>query len=386
MYLIAAVILISIVLAARALSRWQLPLVVIALGAGIIFGSDVLNLIYFDNVLLAKNIADFALIFILFIGGFETKRETLRSVFGPAVSLATLGVAITAAVTALALRLVIGCTPTHAMLLGCIIASTDAAAVFAILRGQPIAQKLLATTKVESATNDPMAIVLTMAAISFITDKTLGPLAVSSILIWQFAAGSGLGLLAGKVGCFLLRRAQALDRGYLYVLMIGIILFSYGLADLVGSSGMLAAFFAGYVIGNSEVVRKKVISTLLDAMSTVANVAVFVILGLLVFPREFNTIWPEGLALFAVLTFLARPLAVMICTAFGRFRFKEKVFLSWSGLRGTVPIVLATYPVAAGVEASRNIFNTVFFAVVLSLLLQGTSLNKLAKRLKLTER
>ena len=358
----------------------------IALAAGIFFGSDVTGVIYFDNSMLAKQIADLCLVFVLFIGGFGTRKDVLKAVFWPSIALSTIGVALTAGITGFLLHAVLGYGLYHALLLGCIISSTDAAAVFSILRFPMTNPRLQMLTKTESATNDPMAIVLTMVMVSLIGDKMQHPFEVSTALFWQFASGIGIGLLIGFAGCYIFERIRSLDRGYLYLFTIGIVLLSYGAADMVMGSGMLSAFFAGYVMGNSKVLhRRAAVSAFFEALSAIANAAIFVILGLLVFPREFGVIWVQGLALFVIITFIARPVAVLLCTAFSNFSIIEKVFVSWSGLRGAVPIVLATYPVAAGIEAGRDIFNIIFFAVVLSLLFQGITINRAAQRLGLAD-
>jgi len=383
MYIIIALILISIVLTARVANKWRLPLVVIALSAGVIFGSDVLGLVYFDDPTLAKRVADFALVFVLFVGGFGTKKEYLKSVLWPAMSLATLGVAITAAVATFTLNLIPGFGFSRALLLGCIISSTDAAAVFSVLRTRPLKQRLKSVVEIESAGNDPMAIVLTTTAVHIVSTGIQHPVNIGFSILWQLVGGVGMGLLSGRAGAFLFQRVKVLDRGYFYILLIGTITLAYGSADMVHASGMLSTFFAGYAMGNSGLPHRRTLDTFLEALSTIANVGIFVILGLLVFPRDFGRVWKEGIVLFAALTFLARPLAVLVCTSLSRYDLREKALLSWCGIRGAVPIVLATYPAAAGIESSGDIFNIVFFAVALSMLFQGTTLGKIADKLRL---
>jgi cell volume regulation protein A len=384
MYVIAALILISIVLTARVANKWRLPLVVIALGAGIIFGSDVTGLIYFDNATMAKQIADLALVFVLFTGGFGTRKDVLKTVFWPSISLATFGVIITALVVGTSLHFILGYSLVNSLLLGCIISSTDAAAVFSILRHRSLKTRVSSIAEIESASNDPMAIILTTFAVQLVAANMQHPLTLSLSFFWQLIGGVGIGLLVGNLGYFLFQRVKILDKGYFYIFMIGIIALSYGAADMAHASGMLSAFFAGFVMGNSRIPYKKTLTSFLDALSTISNVGIFVILGLLVFPREFGHIWKEGLILFAVLTFLARPLSVFACTIFSKFNYKEQFLISWCGLRGAVPIVLATYPVAAGIESSGDFFNIVFFAVLLSMIVQGTTISKIADWLKLT--
>jgi len=202
--------------------------------------------------------------------------------------------------------------------------------------------------------------------------------------LWKLVGGMGLGLGVGWLGMRLFRLLHHVDRGYFYVLLVGIILLSFGVAELVHSSGLLATFFAGLVLGNAKIPFRQGLETFLDALSTIANVGLFVLLGLLVFPKEFATIWPQGVALFLILTFVARPAAVLVSTLVGGFRWRDRAFLSWAGVRGAVPIVLATYPAAAGIEGGREIFNLVFFAVLLSVLIQGTTVGRLADWLGLS--
>jgi cell volume regulation protein A len=384
MYLLAAFILISVVLMAHIVSRWNVPLIIIALGMGIFFGSDVTGLVYFDNAILTQKLANAALIFILFAGGFETHRDNIKSVFGASMSLATLGVIITGVITAVILWKPLHLDFTHALLISAIISSTDAAATFSILRSRAINRRLSSIVEIESAANDPMAIISTTFIVNLLIAGIQSPFNTLTNFVWQLLGGIGIGLLIGFIGCSLFFKIKDIDRGYFYILMVGVILLAFGFADALKASGMLSAFFAGYVMGNKKFPYKRDLSTFVEALSSVANVSVFILLGLLVFPREFTSIWLPGLILFLVLTFIGRPVAVLCCTAFGGFTWKDRVFMSWSGIRGAVPIILATYPLAAGIEGSHQIFNIIFFAVVLSVIFQGSTICKLADVLKLT--
>lgn len=387
MYILAALILIAVVLTSSLASRLSLPLIVVALGIGIVFGSDVTGLIWFDDVQLANQLANAALIFILFNGGFGTQKENMRLTLVPSMTLATLGVVVTAAITGLLAWKLLGFPLIFAFLIGAIISSTDAAAVFSILRARSIQKKVSATTEIESAANDPMAIITTTLLVALASQGGHeGPWwTIGLNFLWQLAGGVGIGVAVGWGGVRLFRALKHVDRGYFYVLLVGIILFSFGLADLVKASGMLAVFFTGFLVGNAKIPFRHGVETFLDALSTIANVGLFVLLGLLVFPREFSHIWVQGVGVFLILTFVARPVAVWIGTLVGsKFDWKQRVFLSWSGIRGAVPIVLATYPAAAGIEGGRDIFNIVFFAVALSVLIQGTTIGRLADLLGLS--
>jgi cell volume regulation protein A len=383
MYLLAAFILIAVVLMANMVNRWNVPLIIIALGMGIFFGSDVTGLIYFDDAMLTAKLATAALIFVLFAGGFDTKRDSIKSILGPSVTLATLGVLITAFATAGILCLMLRWDFSYALLVGAIISSTDAAAIFSILRTRSIQPRLASIINLESAANDPMAIISVTFLVEFLDANIQGPVDTILSLVWQLAGGVGLGVLIGYIGMMMLNKSRNVDRGYFYILLVGIVLLAFGLADVLKASGMLAVFFAGFVIGNQKFPYKRDVGTFVEALSTVSNVGLFVLLGLLVFPKEFIEIWKPGVVVFLVLLLVGRPLAVLLCTMFGKFNWKDRVFMSWSGIRGAVPIVLATYPLAGGVENSHQIFNIVFFAVTLSVLIQGTTIGKLAELLKL---
>lgn len=383
-YIVAPVILIAVVLAAVWLDRWSVPVILIALGAGICFGSDVLNLWHFDDIDLTNRVANLALVFILFYGGFSTKRTDFKDVALPAGGLATWGVVLTSAVTFALMYWVFGWAFDKAILLAVIVSSTDAAAIFSILRRQSLPKKLSSTVEIESGANDPMAILLTVAVVETFT---VGhpPLPIMALtFLWQFGSAPLLGWLMARGSLWMFNRLTPQDRGHYYVLTLAIVLLVYGLAQLIGASGMLAVFVAGFVMGNRSFVHKRGVLNFSSSLSTIANIGMFVLLGLQVFPRQWAGIWFEGILLFLVLTFVARPFAVWIGTVGMHLGWKNRLFISWAGLRGAVPIVLATYPMAAGIARGEEIFNLVFFTVLLSVAVQGGTLGPLARWLKLT--
>jgi cell volume regulation protein A len=383
-FIVGPLILIAVVLVAALLDRWSVPVILIALGAGILFGSDVLNLWDFGDVALTSQIANVALVFILFQGGFSTRRETFRSVTLAAGGLATWGVMLTALATFLVLWGLLDWPVQMATLLAVIISSTDAAATFSILRRQSLPPRLSATVEIESAANDPMAILLTLAAIQVFTVGDARWHVVALSFVWKFAAGVGVGLVLGQGATWLLNRLRPQDRGHYYVLSLGVVLLIYGLAELVQSSSMLAVFVAGYLMGNQPFVHKQGVANFVSALATVADTGMFVLMGLLVYPRQWSALWLDGVVLFLVLTLLARPLAVALGTLGMKLGGRERLFISWAGLRGAVPIILATYPMAAGMEGGREAFNLVFFAVLLSVAVQGSTIGMVAKWLKLS--
>ena len=383
-YIIVPSLLLVVVLAAVWLDRWSVPIILVALAAGIVFGSDVLGLWDFGDMKITNEVANLALVFILFNGGFGTKKDDFRLVALPAGSLATWGVVLTAAASFCVLRFALGWELQKAALIAVIISSTDAAATFSILRRQSLSRKLSATVEIESAANDPMAILLTILAVEAFSTGSAGPGMVAISFLWKFAAGPVIGFLVAKAALWLFNRLSPQDRGYYYVLFLAVVLLTYGLAEEARASGMLAVFTAGFIMGSRPFVHKQGVTNFSSAIATIANIGMFVLLGLLVFPHEWKAIWLDGVLLFLALAFVARPAAVWLGTIGMGLSWKEKTFISWAGLRGAVPIVLATYPAAAGLSSGGEIFNLVFFAVLLSVSLQGSTLGLVARWLGLS--
>lgn len=386
MIFLLALLLVAAVFSTKLSARFGVPGLLLFLGLGLVAGSDGLGLIAFSDASLAKRIADLALVFVLFESGFHTSGAKLRAAFGPAVTLATAGVAATALALAAALHFLLRWPLERALLVGAIVSSTDAAALIAMLRQRSIRARVSTTLEVESATNDPMAIMLTVVLVETLVSGSpsgarLGPFLLR--LAWQFGGGLAIGFAGGAVARFLFDRLDSENRGYYYALSIGVALLAFGAADAIGANGIIAVFFAGFRLGNSEFALKRGVSNFVEGVSSVANLGVFLLLGLLAFPRQFAGVWKEGLAAAALLTFVARPVAVLLFAAPFRFRFRELVFLAWGGIKGAVPIVLATYPAAAGLDPDGGIFNVVFFVVLASSLVQGGTLDLAAKVLRL---
>ena len=378
-----AIILMFVVFLALISRKLNVPLILIALAIGIFFGSDVTGLIYFDDASLTQRVANGALIFILFAGGFGTKEDHLRPVFEITMLLATGGVLLTAAAALLPFVLITGFEVKTALLLCVIISSTDAAAIFSILRTRSINRRLTSITEIESAANDPMAIISTVFVIQLITGAHVGTLETVTSFLWQLLGGVGLGVLFGLGGVFVFKKIRDIDLGYFYLFLIALIILTHEVANFCQASGMLAVFFAGLTMGNKSFPYKYGISSFTEALSFVANVLLFVLLGLLVFPKDFPAIWMPAVGLFVAITFVGRPVAVLVCTGLAKLSLKDKAFLSWSGIKGAVPIVLATYPAAAGLDPNHHMFNIVFLAVLCSILTQGTTIGRLADALGL---
>lgn len=380
----ASIILIFLALSAAAFRRFNVPMIILALAVGIFFGSDVTGIIYFDDAQLTRRLADIALVFVLFAGGYSIKRADLKPILLPTMSLATFGVLLTLIITTLVFHLLSGWSFTRSLLVSAVISSTDAAAVFSILRNRSLRKRPSSITEIESAANDPMAIISTTFIVQIASGADMDTSRAVLLFIWQLIGGLGIGLSIGWAGARLFKKIKEVEAGYFYILLIGLILASYGAADLVGASGMLSAFFAGFLLGNTKLPFKAPISSFTATLSFVANAGLFILLGLLMFPKSLGAVWKQGLLMFLILSFIARPAAVFIATMFMKLPFKEKLFISWSGIRGSVPIVLATYPAAAGLDPDHLIFNITFFAVTLSILFQGTTIGPLATFLGLS--
>lgn len=387
--LVLGVLLLTTVLAGTLSSRFGLPALIGFLGLGMLAGVDGPGRISFDNYLLTQGVGVACLIFILFSGGLDTHWRDVRRVAGPALLLATVGVLLSAGITAIAAVLILGFDPLQGFLLGAVVASTDAAAVFAILRstGLDLHGDVPALIEVESGSNDPMAIFLVGAALLFIAAPDSSPLVLAPEFALQMTMGAGIGIATGYLLPEVLKRSHYRHGGLAFVISIAGALIAYGLAELMGGNGFLAAYVAGLMAGNRTYAAKKIVATFQDGMAWLAQVVMFLTLGLLVAPSNLLDVMGPGLAITFILMLVARPLSVFICLApFRRFGWRAKLFVSWAGLRGAVPIVLATFPVVAGVPGAFAIFNIVFFVVLVSSVIQGPTINWLAARLGITSR
>lgn len=380
------VLLVATVLAGSLSSRFGLPSLIGFLALGMLAGSDGPMGIAFNDYGMAQAIGIACLIFILFSGGLDTSWRAVRPVALPALVLATAGVLISALVVAGAAIWLLNVDPLQGFLLGAVIGSTDAAAVFAMMRSQgvPLRPDVQGLIELESGSNDPTAIFLVGAALLFLTSPGASPLGLAPDFLAQMALGALVGGGVGYGFVSMLKRSRLTIGGLSLVVSIAAALVSYGLAGVIGGNGFLAAYVAGIVAGNREFAGKRNIMFFQDGAAWLAQVVMFLTLGLLVFPSQLPAVVAPGLAVTAILMLVARPLSVFICLApFRRFDWRAKLFVSWAGLRGAVPIVLATFPIVAGVPGAQTIFNIVFFVVLVSSVIQGPTLGWLTKRLGL---
>lgn len=373
------------VLASRIATRGGIPLALLFLVIGMVAGSDGIGGIVFNDFSLTFRVGTVALILILFDGGLNTSFRSIRSSIAPSSVLATLGVVLTAGAVACAAALT-GMLPwNQAILLGAVVSSTDAAAVFSVLRssGLNLRKRTGNTLELESGANDPMAVILTMAAASAVaSDSHIGIGAAFEALV-QLAVGLGLGIAFGYGCAALLRRVRFISGGLYPVLTIALALLTFAVPSLMWGSGFLAVYVAAVIIGNQEVPHHSSLRRVHDALAWFSQVSLFLLMGLLVTPSELLRIGWWGLFIALFLAIVARPLAVWICLLPFRFRARDTVFLGWVGLRGAVPILLATIPVMQGVPNAHTIFNIVFFIVVINAIIPGMTVGWLTKRLGL---
>lgn len=383
--LITAFLMLLSVAASKLSTSFGIPSLFIFLGLGMLAGSDGILGIYFDNVQLAQNIGTLALIFILFGGGLDTAWKAIKPVLKDGLILATLGVFLTAFFVAICVYYLLDFTFLEALLLGAIVSSTDAAAVFAILRAKGIAlkKKLGPLLELESGSNDPMAIFLTVAILQILMlPQSSSAIEWIGTFFLQFLIGGALGFVFGYLMPPILNRIHLSFYGLYPVFTIGWVLFLFAASSMLGGNGFLAVYLAGIVANTKEFVHKKNLIGFHDGLSWIMQIAVFLALGLLVFPSQLPDVALYGLAIAFWLMFVARPAGVFLSTMFSSLSLKERTFISWVGLRGAVPIILATYPYLQGFEQSNLIFNIVFFVVLFSILIQGATLPFVAKLLK----
>lgn len=386
--LMGGIFLLAGVLMTKVSSRAGVPSLVLFMIIGMFLGSDVTGLIYFSNAEIAQLVGIVALIFILFEGGLQAKWQHIRPVMGGSLSLATLGVLITTAIVAATAYYILDITWLEAFLLGSIVGSTDAAAVFSVLAGQNVKSKISSTLEAESGTNDPMAMFLTIAFIQLIMLPNASIASMIGSFVLEMGLGAVLGIALGYLASWTLNRIKLDASGLYAVLSAGFAIFIYSATAIMHGSGLLAVYLAALVIGTRQLTQSYSIISFHEGVAWLMQIIMFVLLGLLVFPSQlldWDLMW-RGLVLSFVLILIARPIAVFVSTAFFDYSLNEKLFLSWAGLRGAVPIVLATFPMIAGVENSYLFFNIVFFIVLTSALIQGSTIPFMATKLSLDGR
>src|SRR5215208_3211486 len=375
--LVAAALLAAGIAASLLASRVRLPGLLLFLGVGMAIGTDGTGWIDFNDYELARTIGVVALALILFEGGLSAGFEEIRPVLRASLSLAIVGTLGTCLICGVAAAWLFDFSLLQGLLLGAIISSTDGAAIFALLRESTLRRRLARTLEGEAGFNDPVAVLLVIGFIEWIEQPDYGVLDMLGLFATEMGIGAVAGLGVGWLAVRGLRNARLASPGLYPVATLATAGLAFGGASVLHGSGFLAAYLAGLMLGSARIPAKQTVTVFHQGLAWVAQIAMFLALGLLVFPSQLGDVWLKGTALALVLVFVARPLPAMLATAFDRFSMGERVVLGWAGLRGAVPVVLATFPVIDGVEHSREFFNIVFFAVVLSTILQGTTMEPL---------
>ena len=391
--LIGSILLFVSIVVGKTGYRFGVPALLLFLLVGMLFGSDGLGL-QFHNAKIAQFIGMVALSVILFSGGMDTKFKEIRPILSPGIVLSTVGVFLTALFTGLFIWYLSGMSWTNihfplitSLLLASTMSSTDSASVFAILRSQKMNLKhnLRPMLELESGSNDPMAYMLTIVLIQFIQSDGMGTGNIIGSFIIQFLVGAAAGYILGKLAILILNKINIDNQSLYPILLLSFVFFTFAITDLLRGNGYLAVYIAGMMVGNHKITFRKEIATFMDGLTWLFQIIMFLMLGLLVNPHEMIEVAVVALLIGVFMIVIGRPLSVFLCLLpFRKTTLKSRLFVSWVGLRGAVPIIFATYPVVANVEGSNMIFNIVFFITIVSLIVQGTSVSFVARLLHLS--
>jgi cell volume regulation protein A len=382
--LVAGALLALGIAATLVAGRLRVPGLVLFLGLGMLIGSDGLGWLHFDDYELTRTIGIIAVALILYEGGLSAGWSEIRPVLATSLSLAFVGTILTAVGVGLAAAWLLDLSTLEGMLVGSIVAATDSAAIFSVLRGSSIERRLARILEGESGFNDPVAILLVLGFIDWIQKPDYGLGDIIALGATELGIGAAVGVALGRAGVLAFQRLELTTTGLYPVASISLAGLSFGLADVLHGSGFLAVYLTGLTLGGASVPARRTIADFHAGLAWVSQIAVFFTLGLLVFPSELGGIVGEALLITGLLIFVARPVAAIVATRVGGIPFRQALLLGWAGLRGAIPIVLATFPVIEGVPGADSYFNIVFFVVLISALLQGATFEPIARALGVT--
>lgn len=380
--LIGSILLFLSIIASKTSFKFGIPSLVVFLAIGMLAGSDGPGGIYFNDPKATQFLGAVALAFILFSGGLDTKMESIRPVLRTGISMATLGVLITAFTLGTFSAYILDIPWVDGMLIGAIVSSTDAAAVFSILRSRSVGLKgnLRPLLEFESGSNDPMAYFLTISFIYLVQEPDASLISLIPRFFYNMAVGAVCGYAFGRIMIWVVNKIKLDVEGLYPVLVLALLFFTFSFTEQIKGNGYLALYISALILGNSNFIHKKSLMKFYDGQSWLMQIVMFLTLGLLVYPSQIVPVLGPAILISLFLILFARPLAVFVSLAFSKgFNFRKKLFLSWVGLRGAVPIVFATYPLLAGVEYAGMIFHIVFFISATSILIQGTTIPLMAK-------
>lgn len=383
--LFGGAILIISVLSSKLLYKFGIPTLLIFLSLGMLLGSDGIGGIYFDNYTVAQQVSSVGLVFIMFYGGFGFNWKTAKPVVTRSILLSTVGVVITALLTGIFSWWMFNVTFLEGMLLGAIVSSTDAASVFSILRSKKLNLKggLASMLEMESGSNDPFSYMLTVVIISMMSNT--GQQSILQLLTLQIFFGLLVGFSLALTSVYLLRNVQLEIDGLYPIFVIATVLLGYSISEMLKGNGFLAVYIIGIIMGNSKIIHKKSLVHFFDGLSWLMQIILFFTLGLLVFPSQLPDVFVEALLIALFLIFIARPVAVFSILSWFKTPVKQQLLVSWVGLRGAASIVFATFALTNQIPIANQIFNTVFFIALLSIVLQGTLIPRMAKLLDVVD-
>lgn len=383
--IICGLVLLICITSSKVLYKFGVPMLLIFIILGMLFGSDGVVGIYFDNYELTRELCSFGLVFIMFYGGFGTNWKEAKPVARESILMSTFGVIITSGLTGLFCYFVLKTSLLEGLLIGSIVGSTDAASVFSILRSQKLNLKgeIASILEVESGSNDPIAYMLTLIVLTLMNNGGIS--SIVPTVIGQIIFGILIGVILSKLTVYIMRNANFEVDGFYTIFITAIAILSYALSEWVGGNGYLSVYIAGIIIGNSKIPHKRSLVHFFDGVSWIMQIMLFFVLGLLAFPSELPSVIGSSILISMFMIIIARPIATFSVLSWFKIPFKQQLFVSWVGLRGAASIVFAIYAITSGIPLENDIFHIIFFIALLSVAIQGTLIPKVARKLDLVD-